>query len=710
MTAAFIEFLGVRAWCLSILPRLVWSRLRDGRKVGRCYAFDSSSAGMAVARASQWLAGTSVEPLRFRLRDVCDEEGLLLRLRIAYQDLAEAQADILADPRFRGALEGDAGRDRFPAYLAKAIATISLTDRQTLWRALLTIQVCRWTMRRTGATGVVPVYFIERRVWQRVIDRYASRFDVHLVPVPRAITLRRWWRPLITPGLRRLFYRLQVRGMLGGRKVSVRGSSRLSHAIPRPRVAVEYWGHLQLDHPERYSDLFFWQQSSLAGSDVLVTFNVERDPVDGAKLAELAKHGIDGIALRPRVAQVSEARAFIPSGRVGPDARRLAARPGGAEGRWLKAQLRNYGAARAFWTELFDVERVGVFVSWFKYTELHCAIADALASLGGVTAIYERAYESHPSAETAVMADVVFGFSPVTAEIERRSGSVIPYYVATGYLGDHRFPLLRQEALRARRALQRHGAQRIVAFTDENSVDDERWHTGHSVEREHYAFLLERVLSEPWLGLVLKPKTPATLRRRLGPVAELLERAEATGRCFVFEGGAVQGSHPPMAAALAADLMIHGHLNAGTAGMEAALAGVPTLLLDALGWRVSPFYRLGTGRVVFTDWQSLWNACLEHWKRPGGVPGLGDWSPMLDELDPFRDGRAAERMGTYIRWLLDGFEAGLPRATVLADAAERYTALWGKDKVTQVNWNGWQSRAEGTARARVSDPDRIPAR
>jgi len=58
---------------------------------------------------------------------------------------------------------------------------------------------------------------------------------------------------------------------------------------------------------------------------------------------------------------------------------------------------------------------------------------------------------------------------------------------------------------------------------------------------------------------------------------------------------------------------------------------------------------------------------------------------MLDELDPFRDGRAAERMGTYISWLLEGFRAGFDRETVMADAAERYGARWGKDKVTSIN-------------------------
>ena len=68
-----------------------------------------------------------------------------------------------------------------------------------------------------------------------------------------------------------------------------------------------------------------------------------------------------------------------------------------------------------------------------------------------------------------------------------------------------------------------------------------------------------------------------------------------------------------------------------------------------------------------------------------GIPKFGDWSDILGEIDPFRDGRAAERMGTYLKWIQEGFEAKLSRETVLADAAERYCRIWGKDKILSVN-------------------------
>ncbi|MDO8425873.1 MAG: hypothetical protein Q7T01_05185, partial [bacterium] len=130
---------------------------------------------------------------------------------------------------------------------------------------------------------------------------------------------------------------------------------------------------------------------------------------------------------------------------------------------------------------------------------------------------------------------------------------------------------------------------------------------------------------------------------------------------------------------------IHGHASSPTAGFEAALLGVPTLLLDREGWSVSPLYTLGVGTTMFTNWDDLWVALREHRTRPGGVPNFGDWSSILATLDPFQDGRAAERMGTYLKEILDGLQRGRGRDTVLEEVAERYIAQWGADKVARVH-------------------------
>jgi hypothetical protein len=94
-------------------------------------------------------------------------------------------------------------------------------------------------------------------------------------------------------------------------------------------------------------------------------------------------------------------------------------------------------------------------------------------------------------------------------------------------------------------------------------------------------------------------------------------------------------------------------------------------------------YELGVGRVVFQSWPELWEALCVG-RKHGFQSGLGDWSPMLNRLDPFRDGRAAERLGTYLDWLLSGLNNGLTREKTMADAAERYCHLWGHDKVRSI--------------------------
>jgi len=630
------------------------------------------------------MVGVSVEPLRFRLGDIRDEHHTWIRFRIKFCDLWEIHADILGDPLFRQAVSEECAPGRLPVYLAKALVPGGHTP-QTLWRILLLIQVCAWKVRREQMSGTA-VLFLEQQPWFSAIARYAARHHVMTIPVAGSLNIRRWLRRHVSPELKRwLRFRLKGRRW----RTTARFSRTTSQPCARARIAVDYYGAFNLRQPERHSDLFFWRQSSLSGRDLLLCFSLPQDPLDTEKLTQLNEHEIEAVALTPEAATVPEASTLTYRPRLWRKSWRERTRPCASgwsrEARWLREQQSDYQALRDYWVGFFARYGIKIYVTWFKFDGVHCAIADALQGVGGVTALYQRVYDLHPTAHSVIAADVCFGFSPAAAEIERRSGSHIPYHVATGYLGDVRFALLRQRAARVREALQRQGAQRILAFADEGTSADSRWFHGHEFMRQDYTFLLEHVLEYPWFGLVLKPKIPSTLRRRLGPVAELLKRAEDTGRCVVYEDGILYSADSPAAAALAADALIHSFLVSGTAGMESALAGVPTLLLDREGWTRSPFYRLGVGRVVFPDLERAWNACVDHWTRPGGVPGFGDWSSMLDELDPFRDGRAAERMGTYLQWLLEGFKAGMERETVMADAAERYTTRWGKDKITHVN-------------------------
>lgn len=670
----FVERLQAMTWLSAVWPRI----RRAGDGPATIWYVEGSAAAERLARLMAARAGMRLERWTFDAAKMFDEEGTLIWMRTHYGEMLKALSHVVRQPDFVRFLADGGHSEALKTWAVKlALPGDAGAAGPGLWRAAYLVHVALWFARRDGVAAECVVLFLRRWPWMEGMRAYARECGLEaVVPVGRELRTRSALRRLLARDL--LFLKESLPHLLAG--------SGRRGGVPGACIAVQYYGHFNLDRPDRYSDFFFWQQSDFPAARLVALFGIPQDPLDGGRMAALARHGLRGLATRHGAARdgapVQTAPALVSSlaaaGRVAVDALRP------LETGWLDAERTVFRAQKRYWKRLFAAQDVKVFVSWFKYNADHCAIGEALRELGGALALYQRSYEGDPTAKTRLDTDIYFGFSRAGTGVEAQARSRIDHFVTTGYIGDHRFPLVRAEAQRVRDALRRHGARYVVAYFDEGSYPDARWGIDVGRLREHYGFLLEAVLREPAAGLVLKPKVPGTLRKRLGPVAELLERALATGRCHLYDEGVLQGAVIPAQAALSADLAVHGSLSSGTAGCEAALAGVPTALLDEDGWKTSPLCRLGEGRVVFRDWEALWHTWRESRAHPGAVPGFADWSPILEELDPFRDGRAAERMGTYLKWLIEGFAAGLPREAALADAAQRYRAAWGEDKVACV--------------------------
>ena len=101
---------------------------------------------------------------------------------------------------------------------------------------------------------------------------------------------------------------------------------------------------------------------------------------------------------------------------------------------------------------------------------------------------------------------------------------------------------------------------------------------------------------------------------------------------------------------------------------------------------MSKLYDLGIGTVIFHDWQKLWDNLEKHWKN-SPIPRFGDWSQIIGDMDPFRDGMAAKRITSYLACLLDGYNKGLDRDSIMSKAAEKYSKEWGSDKVKYLGKN-----------------------
>lgn len=647
---------------LSLLGTL-WrdAKLRNSfidRKV-EVYYFDLSWVGRNLVLPLLKLAQIRIGPLAFQMRDVKDSRGELLRLRIFRADLFEIKRKILSTPAFHAIYQQAWKKGSALAYLEKGLIDGQIMDPFSASRLVFLISVVKWHADLSGL--VTPILVVRHRPWYEVFSSYANEHGVFLFHVLAPLLILR-------RSISNVFYRFP-RIYAFTRSVKDNGWPRFSssNVVRKARIYVEGRGQVNLKNDGHHSDFYWLLNSQCSPSTVIYR------PVLKVESEILLKGGI-GIETSDLMSLIS-ASELVPTKIPGP----ANFRPERVQ---MGELLASYNATFVYWRSIFKSNGVKIFLTWYRYVNAHIAVGDAIKHLGGVSVCLPIAFDGQRSTDLFSKFDITFCYSAFAADVERQSDVRSSYRIITGYTGDYAIPLLKAEATNLRNRLRAAGARKIVFVIDENSVDDSRWHTGHALQRENYSFILEQLLTTPWLGVVFKPKVARTLRRRLGPVADLLAAAESTGRCYVYEATSRDvTSASPLLAGLSADVCIHGHLCSGTAALECALAGLPTLLIDREGAPDSKFYELPRGKVVFRDWPEAIAALLDHFERPEGLPGFGDWSSVIDQFDPFRDGLAARRIGDFLSWLQQGFDLGLDREAVMARAAERYGREWGEDKV-----------------------------
>ena len=139
---------------------------------------------------------------------------------------------------------------------------------------------------------------------------------------------------------------------------------------------------------------------------------------------------------------------------------------------------------------------------------------------------------------------------------------------------------------------------------------------------------------------------------------------------------------PPSYAGFASDLVIHSHLCAGTAAVECALAGIPTILIDREGSPFNILYELRNQNIVFKNWTETIDFISNDFFYNKTDKNFGIWpNEFLNQIDQFRDGKASFRMGNYLKSMIDCFNKGYKREDILTISSEKYIKLYGKDKI-----------------------------
>ena len=85
-------------------------------------------------------------------------------------------------------------------------------------------------------------------------------------------------------------------------------------------------------------------------------------------------------------------------------------------------------------------------------------------------------------------------------------------------------------------------------------------------------------------------------------------------------------------------------------------------------------------------------AIVDYFKNPAANPSLGDATPILDQLDPFRDGKASQRIGEFVAWYLEKLDGDSNSDDAVRYATDKYAEKWGANKVLRRIWSGGQPK------------------
>jgi hypothetical protein len=199
---------------------------------------------------------------------------------------------------------------------------------------------------------------------------------------------------------------------------------------------------------------------------------------------------------------------------------------------------------------------------------------------------------------------------------------------------------------------------------------------------EFYRFFLEWLVEDPCLGLLIKNKGGGRPWNEVcyDGLNGLVDSALKTNRIY-----RVSSYCSPSDVANLSDFAVA--VTSISALVVAAIDGARVIFLDYERVDQGPqkpyciLHSLGLNRCVFYEPEILRKSILGYFENPTTNPHLGDATPVLDQLDPFRDGKASQRIGEFVAWYLEELENGSDSDDAVRHATEKYAKIWGEDKV-----------------------------
>jgi hypothetical protein len=262
----------------------------------------------------------------------------------------------------------------------------------------------------------------------------------------------------------------------------------------------------------------------------------------------------------------------------------------------------------------------------------------------GFTTSFSEDYSSHHNIDA-----YHYFFSFNNCNYLKIKNSKLKKIFHVGYYGDYKFKYKTKKSIILKKKLKLYGMKYIIGFFDQGYTVDSMFQMGYNISDAGYNFLLKKILSEKYIALIIKPKKPGDLYKKLSQnTQKILRKAIMLKKCILIDKTSKSHvknfDYTPSLIAMASNITIHDTLLAGTAALESALVGRKSIMFDYYGTTESLFDK-GNLNIVYRDWELLWSEILKDKNKQGNKNiNLGDWSSIINKFDPYMDGKANQRI------------------------------------------------------------------
>ena len=604
------------------------------------------------------IIGFNIQKLNFKLIDIRENSGELLSLKILRKDLFQIEEDI--EKKINNYFENlNVPKNKInfneKNYIYQSILTDTIKNKKSLWRIIFLVNVINKLFYKKH-----KIILFNERTWQSIISDYSNTFDIKTIFINKFFNFNQLFR--LNALIRITKYLIEI----------TKHKKRKNKIILdfNNKILCESYGQINLFNKCYKSDFFWVLNSNFQRKHVFFDCKNKEDQI------YLNENNINS-SLNYNFKSLTNSKIDNKLSEIFQKNKKIT-----NEQLYINNTFEKYNMEKKILQKYYIKNNIKAIFNWYRYDQSHILKHEAINEIGGISCLWQFAFEGNKYYDIKSFADINFSYSQFSSNIHNLIGSKFKQQVIVGLPTYKIDSNLIKESNKIKKNLMSFGAKKIVCVLDENSADDDRWHTGDKYQQDIYELILNELLSNKELGVIFKPKVFFTLKQRLGAINNLLDEALKTNRCFIYSDNYKRSTLvPPLIAALSSDLVIHSALSSGTAAIECAQKKIPTILIDREKAVKSKLNELPKNKIIFDNFENAIEALKNHFFQNKPIEGFGDWSKYIYEFDPFNDDQGAFRIGSYLNKIIDGYNQSLKKEDILSLAASEYSKKWGKDKI-----------------------------